>query len=134
MGLQITPVYIVMSRQPSKAQTARGLSLADRAERIRGNPARAAAVQAGRQRLARVVSHFNPTGKPLSTLRLEAGLSQSELAARMDMQQPNIARLEKKPGDPSMTTLKRLAAALGVTVDAVVAAVDVSNQPVERHE
>jgi ribosome-binding protein aMBF1 (putative translation factor) len=127
-------VYIFISHQPSKAQTARGLSSADRAERIRGNPARAAAVRAGRQRLARVVSHFNPTGKPLSTLRLEAGLSQSELAARMDMQQPNIARLEKKPGDPSMTTLKRLAAALGVTVDAVVAAVDVSNQPVERHE
>ncbi len=134
MGLQITPVYIAMQRQPSKKDTQRGLSATDRAARIRSNPVRSGAQQAGRQRLARVVSHFNPGTKPLSTLRLEAGLSQAELAARMDMLQPNIARLEKKPGDPSMTTLKRLSAALGVTVDVVIAAVEAANQSFEPHD
>jgi len=134
MGLQITPVYIAMHRQPSKRDTARGLSATDRAAQIRANAVRSGALRAGRQSFARVVSHFNPGTKPLAALRLEAGLSKAELVARMDMLQPNIARLEKKPGDPSMSTLKKLSAALGVTVEVVIAAVEASNQSCERHD
>jgi predicted transcriptional regulator len=45
----------------------------------------------------------------------------------MEMKQPNIARLEKKPGDPSLSTLKKLAVALGVDIREVIAAVEVTN-------
>ena len=45
--------------------------------------------------------------------RLRAGLSQSELAARMGTSQSTIARLESGRTRPSTQTLERLAAATG---------------------
>ncbi len=89
---------------------------------------RAEAIVKGRQRLAKVADHLNPGFRPLSALRLAAGLSQSGLAEMMDMKQPNIARLEKKPGDPSLSTLKKLAAVLGVDIAEVIAAVEAANK------
>ena len=44
------------------------------------------------------------------------------------MKQPNIARLEKKPGDPSLSTLQKLAAVLGVDIREVIAAVEATNK------
>lgn len=129
-GLQITPVYIALNQHVVSATTPkRGLSLTDRsASRIRSNPLRAAAIVKGRQRLAKITDQRNPGFRPLSTLRLAAGLSQAELAEKMEMKQPNIARFEKKPGDPAMSTLQKLAAVLGVDIGEVVAAVDATNK------
>lgn len=45
--------------------------------------------------------------------RKRAGLSQSDLAARMGTKQPHIARIEGGTTLPSLETLNRLAAALG---------------------
>lgn len=73
----------------------RGLSASDRSARIKNNPLRAAAIVKGRQRLAKVAEQLNPGFRPLSTLRLASGFSQAELAEKMNMKQPNIARLEK---------------------------------------
>lgn len=53
----------------------------------------------------------------LRSLRLKAGLSQRELAERIGTSQPNIARMEKSPGDVTLGTLRRLAAALGVDLN-----------------
>lgn len=133
-GLQITPVFIAMNQHviESKATT-RGISASDRSERIRRNPVRAAGIVSGRQRLAKALEQRNPGFRPLSSLRLAAGLSQAELADKMDMKQPNIARFEKTPGDPSLSTLQKLAIALGVRIAEVIAAVEATkNSGVDR--
>ncbi len=56
----------------------------------------------------------------LKRLRLEAGLSQDELALRVGTSQPNIARIESGKQDPSLRTLHRLAEALGLDIHKVV--------------
>jgi len=128
-GLQITPVYIAMNRHVvGDNSSRRGISATDRSARIRSNPLRAAAIVKGRQRLAKVADQRNPEFHPLSTLRLAAGMSQAELAERIDMKQPNIARLEKKPGDPSLSTLQKLATVFGVDIGDVIAAVEATNK------
>ena len=49
----------------------------------------------------------------LSQLRDELGMSQTELAVAMGVQQPAIARIENADHDPRLSTLKRYVAALG---------------------
>lgn len=46
--------------------------------------------------------------------RAEHNLSQTGLAARLGMRQPNIARLEAADHEPSLATLERLARVLGL--------------------
>lgn len=120
--------HVIRNSEPG-----RGISATDRSARIRSNPLRTAAIVKGRQRLAKVADHINPGFRPLSTLRLAAGLSQAELADKMGMKQPNIARLEKKPGDPSLSTLQKLATVLGVDIGEVVAAIEATNQAESDH-
>ena len=48
--------------------------------------------------------------------RQEAGLSQAELASRVGVSQQQIAKLEKPGANPSIATLRKVAAALGVRV------------------
>lgn len=128
-GLHITPMFVTMDCNVILDKTVvRAISADERAARMKKNPLRAAAIVKGRQRLAKVLESRNPGFRPLSALRLAAGMSQIELATRMGMKQPNIARLEKSPGDPSLSTLKRLAGALGVEIGQVIAAVDATNE------
>jgi transcriptional regulator with XRE-family HTH domain len=49
----------------------------------------------------------------LATQRQSAGLSQTEVAARMGTSQSAVARLEAGEGDVRMSTLERYAAAIG---------------------
>jgi transcriptional regulator with XRE-family HTH domain len=53
----------------------------------------------------------------LVAARREAGLTQTELAARMGTSQSAVARLESGDLDARLSTLERYAAALGRTVD-----------------
>lgn len=46
--------------------------------------------------------------------RADHGLSQRDLAKRLDMSQPQVARLERGDVNPSIDTLMRLAAGLGI--------------------
>jgi DNA-binding XRE family transcriptional regulator len=48
----------------------------------------------------------------LIQVRLRKGLSQAELAARLGMQQPAIARIESGRGNPGLRTLLAIAKAL----------------------
>jgi predicted transcriptional regulator len=54
--------------------------------------------------------------RDLVTARLDSGLSQTELAARMGTSQSAVARLESGDLDARLSTLERYAAALGRTV------------------
>lgn len=59
-------------------------------------------------------------GKRLRTLRLEAGLTQADLARRTGIHRPNIARVEAGRHTPSLETLTRLASAIGVPTTRVL--------------
>ena len=60
-------------------------------------------------------------GARLRSLRLAAGLTQAELARRTGIHRPNIARVEAGRHTPSLETLSRLAAAIGVPTTRVLA-------------
>lgn len=53
----------------------------------------------------------------LITRRLELGLSQTQVAARMGTSQSAVARLESGTADLRLSTLERYAAALGQILD-----------------
>ena len=55
--------------------------------------------------------------RDLVAARLENGLSQTEIAARMGTSQSAVARLESGDLDARLSTLERYAAALGRTVN-----------------
>ena len=49
----------------------------------------------------------------LHQLREELNISQTEMAAAMDIKQPTLAKMEQADNDPRLSTLKRYVAALG---------------------
>ncbi|HEU0014436.1 MAG TPA: helix-turn-helix transcriptional regulator [Longimicrobium sp.] len=57
----------------------------------------------------------------VSRLREERGLTQAELAAAAGMKQPRIAEMERGDANPTLETLTRVALALRVPVEALVA-------------
>ena len=59
-------------------------------------------------------------GARLRELRLQAGLTQAELARRTGIHRPNIARVEAGRHTPSLETLARLASAIGVPTTLVL--------------
>ena len=56
----------------------------------------------------------------LKTIRTKKGLSQRALAAKAKMSQTFLSNVENGHADPSLSTLKRLAKALGVSVSELV--------------
>jgi ribosome-binding protein aMBF1 (putative translation factor) len=52
-------------------------------------------------------------GAAILAVRTAAGLSQTELAAKLKTAQANISRLEKAGASPSTSTLQRIAKAIG---------------------
>jgi DNA-binding XRE family transcriptional regulator len=59
-------------------------------------------------------------GARVRELRVAAGLTQAELARRTGIHRPNIARVEAGRHTPSLETLARLAAAIGVPTASVL--------------
>jgi transcriptional regulator with XRE-family HTH domain len=93
---------------------------------VREREERDPAFRAAREEL-RPVFEFR---KALIGARIAAGLTQQELADRMGMKQPQLARLESATNLPSLETLQRLAQALDV--DFVVSAEAIIT--VRKHE
>lgn len=82
-------------------------------------------VARARRELAAMLSHDSIA--PLSALRLERGLSQSDLAHAAGMKQPQLSRLESGQHETVLlSTVQRLASALGVSLERVAAALDAS--------
>ncbi|MEF8720203.1 MAG: helix-turn-helix transcriptional regulator [Candidatus Accumulibacter necessarius] len=80
-------------------------------------PKGANAVAKGRQWVA---DNFYSGSPSLAKMRLERGWSQAELARRAGTSQSYIGRLETGSIDPQLSTMRRLAEALGAPVAAVV--------------
>ena len=53
-------------------------------------------------------------GQRLKALRIEAALTQAELADKAGVAANTVARLERDEAEPHMTTARKLAEALGV--------------------
>lgn len=58
-------------------------------------------------------------GSNIQKLRLDAKISQEELAGRMDVDQAYISRLEAGEKNPTVSTLQAAATALGVDVQSL---------------
>jgi DNA-binding transcriptional regulator YiaG len=71
-----------------------------------------------RQARADLAQKRNVTG--LARLRLDAGMSQAELAKKIGTSQPRLSQWERGDEKPSLENLKRLREALGVTYDQIM--------------
>jgi DNA-binding XRE family transcriptional regulator len=67
-------------------------------------------------------------GRPFSNLSLNvwayrttAGMTQEQLAEAAEMSQPRIANIERDEANPTLMTISRIAVALGVTADRLLA-------------
>lgn len=58
------------------------------------------------------------------SLRVERGLTQQQLAEAAKMKQPRIADIERDETNPTLLTISRIAFALGVTADFLLAEPD----------
>lgn len=85
------------------------------------DPERRAAIEEGRRIVAR---EYYADAKGLAVLRLRRGWSQRTLAEAAGMKQPHIARLESGQNDPSLGTMRRLAKALGISLEDLVRELD----------
>lgn len=84
------------------------------------DPKKADALGRARRRISREIDEQSAFA--VAKLRLNAGLSQAVLAKLMGTQQPAIARLEKGETEPNLSTMLKLAEALGVTPQVVMSA------------
>lgn len=89
----------------------------DLVEEHERDPARRAAIEEGRKLVAR---EYYANARGLAVLRMRRGWSQRTLAEVAGMKQPHIARLESGQNDPSLDTMRRLASALGVSIEELV--------------
>jgi len=69
-------------------------------------------------------SHEQAVGAYLRQLRVDAELSQSQMAALVGSHRPIVARVEAGRHMPEPETLARYARALGLTLDTVTACLD----------
>ena len=68
-------------------------------------------------------------GERLKVLRIEAGLTQEELAQRIGLKKQNISRYENSHCEPNIRTAKRIADALGVTIEEMAVGISVKDTP-----
>lgn len=89
--------------------------------RHEADPEKAAHLVRARQNLAK--THYSDEQETLTSLRLAAGLSQIQLAERVETSQPHITRIERGQNDPGTDLIARIAKALKVDEDRVFRAV-----------
>ena len=114
-------IYREFLNQPALQAPPGAIDIDDLAAQIEQSPAGAKAIAKGREWVGKT---FYKSGSPsIAKLRLKKGWSQAELARRADTSQPYIARLEQGRVDPQISTVKKLAKALGLPLGSVVEAI-----------
>lgn len=94
------------------------------------DPERARGLAKARASLAEAL--YPEDGTTLKVLRLQAGLTQTQLAAALDTSQPHIARLESGRQDPALSTCRKLSKIFGMTLDQISLAVEQQTELNER--
>ena len=69
-------------------------------------------------------------GERIRGLRLDAGMTQEELAQKIGLKKQNISRYENSHVEPNIRTAKRIAEALGVSLEEMAVGVTVSETPI----
>lgn len=136
MGWACTPFIVVHANDtlPQEKASESEISIQDREFRLRDRPGRSVAMAKARARLGSwMQSEPELQQFGLAALRLKAGLSQRELASKLETSQPNIARMEREPSNPTLSSIKAWATALGVEVIDVITAIEQTQAaPTER--
>lgn len=89
------------------------IDISTRMKRVESDPRRAKALAKARAGLGRwMVEEPTMSGQSLAALRLQSGLSQTQLAEKLGTQQSNVSRLENNPSDVQVSTVMKLAEAL----------------------
>ena len=109
-------IHQVPMAQPSVVPPG-AVDIDDLLAELEASPKAAKAVAKGRQWVAKT---FYGDGVSLATLRLQHGWSQAELARQVGTSQSYIGRLETGGIDPQLSTVRKIAMALGVPVTALV--------------
>lgn len=112
------------SSEGTTARRKRSESLASRleAKALERNPELAGAFESERKRLA-PLARTSEGGETLASLRSAAGLTQSQLAAKAGINQPNISSAEAgMRGNPTLDTMKALCAALNCDMNTLTIA------------
>lgn len=103
--------------QESPCAPARTRSLTDIIDRWNQDPARREGLKRARVELGRLTGGANEV--TIRSMRLKAGMSQTDLARSIGTSQSHIARIEGKTLEPTLDTCRRLARALGVDLNTI---------------
>lgn len=68
-------------------------------------------------------------GERIKNLRVSAGMTQEELAQKIGLKKQNISRYENSHCEPNIRTAKKIADALGVTIEEMAVGVSVAPAP-----
>jgi len=108
------------------AAPAGAVDIDDLVAEFEATPASAKAIAKGRQWLGK---SFYSGSKTLAALRLQHGWSQAELARQVGTSQSYIGRLEMGGIDPKLSTIRKIALALGVPAPYLVESFSPEVQP-----
>lgn len=98
------------------------------------NPQRAERIKRARQKLGSALENTYGEASSLAVIRQKAGLSQADLAHRMETQQPSVARWERAPEQMTMATIEKLANALNVDSFVIFSAVRAQQSQVKQEK
>lgn len=119
-------VYTFEDYTESKpASPPRHVGIGDLVKRWEQDSEKRAALEEGRRRIAETC--YPDDGDTVRTLRLRKGWSQTRLAEALATSQSHIARIERGTENLTIQTCRKLAAALGLDLNAL-------NQALERQE
>jgi DNA-binding XRE family transcriptional regulator len=123
-GAEIAAITIAEDASSAQVELVSGQRFELSASQLSPAPAATASssgqLAAATQALALSSIDGTKLGARIRELRLGAGLTQAELARRTGIHRPNIARVEAGRHTPSLETLARLAAAIGVPTASVL--------------
>lgn len=91
-------------------------------ERLERNPEHAKGLSEARSVISDAL--YPGDDVTLKTLRLKAGLTQTQLAAVLETSQPHVARIEAGRQDPVISTCRKLSKALGASLDVISSALE----------
>jgi DNA-binding XRE family transcriptional regulator len=114
-------IYASFEVPPQLQAIPGAIDVDDLVTELEQSPASAAAIAEGRQWVAE--TFYEGAEPSVAQLRLKKGWSQAELARRAETSQPYIARLELGKVDPQISTVRKLAIALGIKVETMVHAI-----------
>lgn len=110
-------VYKFPDYQTAPCAPARTKSVTDLIDRWNRDDIRKEGLKRARMQLARITGSDNEL--TIRSIRLQAGMSQTDLARSIGTSQPHIARIEGRTAEPTLDTCRRLARALGVDLNTI---------------